>query len=81
MQQYGFKWPATLSCEQLPRISEQQTTGNICAAPPDTPDPSVLDPVEVSAVCLFSRLGKPTCYQITCYAFCIISNVPVATHL
>uniref|UniRef100_A0A914R922 FZ domain-containing protein n=1 Tax=Parascaris equorum TaxID=6256 RepID=A0A914R922_PAREQ len=43
MQQYGFKWPATLSCEQLPRISEQQTTGNICAAPPDTPDPAIFD--------------------------------------
>lgn len=48
MQQYGFKWPTTLSCEQLPRISEQQTTGNICAAPPDTPDPSILDPTDVS---------------------------------
>uniref|UniRef100_A0A915C606 Frizzled-5 n=1 Tax=Parascaris univalens TaxID=6257 RepID=A0A915C606_PARUN len=45
MQQYGFKWPATLSCEQLPRISEQQTTGNICAAPPDTPDPAIFDTV------------------------------------
>ncbi|VDK86491.1 unnamed protein product, partial [Onchocerca ochengi] len=43
MQQYGFKWPVTLSCEQLPRINEQQTTGNICAAPPDTPDPSLFD--------------------------------------
>lgn len=49
MQQYGFKWPVTLSCEQLPRISEQQTTGNICAAPPDTPDPSIFDPTDVSA--------------------------------
>uniref|UniRef100_A0AAF5PT19 Frizzled/Smoothened family membrane region containing protein n=1 Tax=Wuchereria bancrofti TaxID=6293 RepID=A0AAF5PT19_WUCBA len=46
MQQYGFKWPITLSCEQLPRINEQQTTGNICAAPPDTPDPSILDPTD-----------------------------------
>ncbi|MFH4977638.1 hypothetical protein AB6A40_004347 [Gnathostoma spinigerum] len=41
MQQYGFKWPATLSCDQLPRMSDQQATGNICAAPPDTPDPSL----------------------------------------
>lgn len=47
MRQYGFKWPITLSCEQLPRINDQQITGNICAAPPDTPDPSVLDHTDV----------------------------------
>ncbi|KHN76923.1 Frizzled-5 [Toxocara canis] len=45
MQQYGFKWPATLSCEHLPRMSEQQASGNICAAPPDTPDPAIFDNV------------------------------------
>ncbi|KAI1713391.1 frizzled/Smoothened family membrane region domain-containing protein [Ditylenchus destructor] len=38
MQQYGFKWPATLACDQLPRKSEQETTGQICAAPPDIPE-------------------------------------------
>ncbi|PIO62069.1 fz domain protein, partial [Teladorsagia circumcincta] len=37
MQQYGFRWPETLSCESLPTMSEQASTGNICAAPPDTP--------------------------------------------
>lgn len=37
MQQYGFRWPETLSCESLPTMTEQATTGNICAAPPDTP--------------------------------------------
>ncbi|KJH53771.1 fz domain protein [Dictyocaulus viviparus] len=36
MQQYGFRWPETLSCESLPMINEQ-ASGNICAAPPDTP--------------------------------------------
>uniref|UniRef100_A0A158PFE6 Frizzled-4 n=1 Tax=Angiostrongylus costaricensis TaxID=334426 RepID=A0A158PFE6_ANGCS len=36
MQQYGFRWPETLSCENLPMINEQ-ASGNICAAPPDTP--------------------------------------------
>lgn len=35
---YGFRWPTTLSCEQLPRIRDQATTGQICAAPPDTPE-------------------------------------------
>ncbi|VDN05805.1 unnamed protein product [Thelazia callipaeda] len=48
MQQYGFKWPNTLSCDQLPRMSEQQTSGNICAAPPDTPHPNLFEPTNVS---------------------------------
>lgn len=30
MNQYGFKWPETLNCNRLPKISEQETTGNIC---------------------------------------------------
>uniref|UniRef100_A0A914PYK3 Uncharacterized protein n=1 Tax=Panagrolaimus davidi TaxID=227884 RepID=A0A914PYK3_9BILA len=35
MQQYGFKWPVTLSCDTLPKSSDQSKTGEICAAPPD----------------------------------------------
>ena len=35
MQQYGFKWPVTLSCDSLPRSADQAKTGEICAAPPD----------------------------------------------
>uniref|UniRef100_A0A914Y5B6 Frizzled-4 n=1 Tax=Panagrolaimus superbus TaxID=310955 RepID=A0A914Y5B6_9BILA len=35
MQQYGFKWPVTLSCDTLPKASDQLKTGEICAAPPD----------------------------------------------
>uniref|UniRef100_A0A914V7D8 Frizzled-4 n=1 Tax=Plectus sambesii TaxID=2011161 RepID=A0A914V7D8_9BILA len=38
MQKYGFAWPETLNCNQLPRQSDMQNTGNICAAPPNTPD-------------------------------------------
>ena len=34
---YGFRWPDSLSCDSLPRMSDQMTSGNICAAPPDTP--------------------------------------------
>lgn len=41
MRQYNFKWPPTLSCDTLPKISEQETTGNICAAPPDTQENDV----------------------------------------
>ncbi|CAD6186881.1 unnamed protein product [Caenorhabditis auriculariae] len=37
MQKYGFRWPETLSCDALPKMSDQMTSGNICAAPPDTP--------------------------------------------
>lgn len=37
MAKYGFRWPETLSCEALPKMSDQMSTGNICAAPPDTP--------------------------------------------
>ncbi|CAI2353630.1 unnamed protein product [Caenorhabditis sp. 36 PRJEB53466] len=37
MNKYGFRWPETLSCDALPKMSDQMTTGNICAAPPDTP--------------------------------------------
>uniref|UniRef100_A0A1I7TYI1 Frizzled-8 n=1 Tax=Caenorhabditis tropicalis TaxID=1561998 RepID=A0A1I7TYI1_9PELO len=37
MAKYGFRWPETLSCDALPKMSDQMTTGNICAAPPDTP--------------------------------------------
>lgn len=36
MQQYGFRWPSTLDCGRLPKMSEQETSGVICAAPPDT---------------------------------------------
>lgn len=36
MKQYGFRWPATLDCDHLPKMSEQEKTGIICAAPPDT---------------------------------------------
>lgn len=43
MIQYSFEWPKNLECDDLPKMSEQQETGNICAAPPDTPDPSTLD--------------------------------------
>ncbi|KAH7705092.1 frizzled/Smoothened family membrane region containing protein, partial [Aphelenchoides avenae] len=39
MQQYGFKWPMTLACERLPRIADQERTGTVCAATPDTPNP------------------------------------------
>jgi frizzled protein 5/8 len=35
MTAHGFKWPETLNCDRLPKFSEQQTSGNICAAPPD----------------------------------------------
>uniref|UniRef100_A0A0N4ZSZ3 Frizzled-4 n=1 Tax=Parastrongyloides trichosuri TaxID=131310 RepID=A0A0N4ZSZ3_PARTI len=38
MRQYGFNWPVSLSCSTLPRMSDQVKTGEICAAPPDTPD-------------------------------------------
>ncbi|CEF63083.1 Frizzled-5 [Strongyloides ratti] len=38
MRQYGFNWPASLSCSVLPKMSDQGRTGEICAAPPDTPD-------------------------------------------
>uniref|UniRef100_A0A914DBR6 Uncharacterized protein n=1 Tax=Acrobeloides nanus TaxID=290746 RepID=A0A914DBR6_9BILA len=41
MRQYNFKWPPTLSCDSLPKISEQQATGDICAAPPDTQENEV----------------------------------------
>ncbi|CAJ0957233.1 unnamed protein product, partial [Mesorhabditis belari] len=37
MHKYGFRWPETLSCDGLPKMSDQFTSGNICAAPPDTP--------------------------------------------
>uniref|UniRef100_A0A8R1HNN8 Frizzled-4 n=1 Tax=Caenorhabditis japonica TaxID=281687 RepID=A0A8R1HNN8_CAEJA len=37
MAKYGFRWPETLSCDELPKMADQLTTGNICAAPPDTP--------------------------------------------
>ncbi|KAF8383007.1 cfz-2 [Pristionchus pacificus] len=37
MQQYGFRWPETLACEKLPSKDSQAVTGEICAAPPDTP--------------------------------------------
>ncbi|CAI4222984.1 unnamed protein product [Auanema sp. JU1783] len=37
MQRYGFRWPETLYCDSLPRMADQLTSGNICAAPPDTP--------------------------------------------
>ncbi|CAI5451201.1 unnamed protein product [Caenorhabditis angaria] len=33
MAKYGFRWPETLSCDVLPKMSD----GKICAAPPDTP--------------------------------------------
>lgn len=35
MLSHGFQWPDTLNCDQLPKFSDQQQTGNICAAPPD----------------------------------------------
>uniref|UniRef100_A0A0N5BYJ6 Frizzled-8 n=1 Tax=Strongyloides papillosus TaxID=174720 RepID=A0A0N5BYJ6_STREA len=38
MRQYGFNWPTSLSCSVLPKMSDQGRTGEICAAPPDTPD-------------------------------------------
>uniref|UniRef100_A0A0K0E8N2 Frizzled-5 n=1 Tax=Strongyloides stercoralis TaxID=6248 RepID=A0A0K0E8N2_STRER len=38
MRQYGFNWPTSLSCSVLPKMSDQARTGEICAAPPDTPD-------------------------------------------
>uniref|UniRef100_A0A915D9G2 FZ domain-containing protein n=1 Tax=Ditylenchus dipsaci TaxID=166011 RepID=A0A915D9G2_9BILA len=40
MQQYGFKWPLTLQCDPLPKMADQQSSGQLCAAPPDTPDNS-----------------------------------------
>lgn len=43
MIQYSFEWPKNLECDDLPKMSEQQETGNICAAPPDTPDPNTVD--------------------------------------
>ena len=45
MIQYSFEWPKNMECDDLPKMSEQQETGNVCAAPPDTPDPSTLDDV------------------------------------
>lgn len=57
MQQYGFKWPATLSCDQLPRMSEQQSSGNICAAPPDTPDAAIFD--DPASVPKFGQRQRP----------------------
>ncbi|PAV81061.1 hypothetical protein WR25_07736 [Diploscapter pachys] len=36
MHKYGFRWPETLSCDKLPKLSDQRTTGVLCAAPPDT---------------------------------------------
>ncbi|KAI6186404.1 Frizzled/Smoothened family membrane region containing protein [Aphelenchoides besseyi] len=35
MEQHGFKWPDTLNCDRLPRFKDQQSTGTLCAAPPD----------------------------------------------
>ncbi|KAI6218040.1 Frizzled/Smoothened family membrane region containing protein [Aphelenchoides fujianensis] len=35
METHGFKWPETLNCDRLPRFADQQTTGTLCAAPPD----------------------------------------------
>lgn len=35
MLSHGFQWPETLNCDQLPKFSEQHSTGNVCAAPPD----------------------------------------------
>ncbi|KAI6190100.1 Frizzled/Smoothened family membrane region containing protein [Aphelenchoides bicaudatus] len=43
MNSHGFKWPETLDCEQLPKFSDQQTTGTLCAAPPDTLQASPVD--------------------------------------
>ncbi|GMT10856.1 hypothetical protein PFISCL1PPCAC_2153, partial [Pristionchus fissidentatus] len=37
MKQYGFRWPETLACDKLPSKDSQAQTGEICAAPPDTP--------------------------------------------
>ncbi|CAB3397512.1 unnamed protein product [Caenorhabditis bovis] len=39
MSKYGFRWPETLNCDALPKMSDQMISGNICAAPPDTPKP------------------------------------------
>uniref|UniRef100_A0AC34RT26 Uncharacterized protein n=1 Tax=Panagrolaimus sp. JU765 TaxID=591449 RepID=A0AC34RT26_9BILA len=36
MQQYGFKWPDSLSCDQLPTMNDMMKTGEVCGAPPDT---------------------------------------------
>jgi hypothetical protein len=35
MISHGFQWPDTLNCDQLPKFSDQQESGTICAAPPD----------------------------------------------
>lgn len=43
MKQYGFRWPAALDCDYLPKMSEQEKTGVICAAPPDLPNTSLND--------------------------------------
>lgn len=43
MNSHGFQWPETLNCDQLPKFSDQQTSGTICAAPPDATQASPID--------------------------------------
>uniref|UniRef100_A0A1I8AQR7 Frizzled-4 n=1 Tax=Steinernema glaseri TaxID=37863 RepID=A0A1I8AQR7_9BILA len=41
MRANNFLWPESLDCDRLPKMSDQATTGTVCAAPPDTPTPAI----------------------------------------